>query len=88
MSTIAGSAQAGYVDSPGSLARFNRPRGLAVHPNGDLIVADTENNVIRAISPMGLVRTVGRLTDRPAAVTVAPNGDVYVLVRHALLRGR
>lgn len=52
------------------------------------MVADTENHVIRAISPLGLVRTLGRLNDRPSGVTVAPNGDVYVLVRHALLRGR
>ena len=88
LSTIAGTSAAGYVDMPGRAARFNHPLGLALHPNGELLVADTENNVIRAVSPLGLVRTVGRLTDRPSAVAAAPNGDVYVLVRHALLRGR
>lgn len=88
LQTLAGSDTPGFVDGPAAVARFNGPLGLASAPNGDLYVADTENNAIRVLTTAGLVRTVGRLTDRPAAVSVAPNGDVYVLVRHALLRGR
>lgn len=86
--TLAGGATAGFVDGPAGVARFNLPLGLAKAPNGDLYIADTENNAIRVLTTAGVVRTVGRLTDRPAAVAVAPNGDVFVLVRHALLRGR
>ncbi|MDP1916731.1 MAG: hypothetical protein Q8L14_10815 [Myxococcales bacterium] len=86
--TLAGGATAGFVDGPAGIARFNGPLGLTKAPNGDLYIADTENNAIRVLTTAGVVRTVGRLTDRPAAVAVAPNGDVFVLVRHALLRGR
>jgi hypothetical protein len=86
--TLAGAAERGYVDGPAALARFDGPLGLARAPNGDLYIADTENNAVRVLTMAGQVRTVGRLTDRPAGITIAPNGDVYVLVRHALLRGR
>ena len=88
LQTLAGSAAQGFVDGAASNARFNRPLSMSRAPNGDLYIADTENNAIRVLTPAGRVRTVGRLTDRPAAVAVAPNGDVFVLVRHALLRGR
>lgn len=88
LETLAGAATPGFVDGPAPSARFNGPLGLALAPNGDLYVADTENNAIRVLTSAGQVRTVGRLTDRPSGIAVAPNGDVYVLVRHALLRGR
>lgn len=55
----------GLVDGPGSVARFARPRGLAVDPLGNLFVADGfrwntghRNNVIRRITPAGIVDTV------------------------------
>lgn len=88
LQTLAGSSTKGFVDGAASSARFNLPLSMNRAPNGDLYIADTENNAIRVLTPSGQVRTVGRLTDRPAAVAVAPNGDVFVLVRHALLRGR
>lgn len=88
LQTLAGSSTKGFVDGVASSARFNQPLSMNRAPNGDLYIADTENNAIRVLTAAGQVRTVGRLTDRPAAVAVAPNGDVFVLVRHALLRGR
>lgn len=88
LQTLAGSDTPGFVDGPAAVARFNGPLGLAMAPNGDLYIADTENNAIRVLTAAGVVRTVGWLTDRPSAVAIAANGDVYVLVRHALLRGR
>jgi len=54
---IAGSGQAGYFDSDDAYeARFNNPQGLAVIKNADgvvqaILVADTDNNVIRRILP-------------------------------------
>ncbi len=88
LQTLAGALTKGFVDGAASSARFNQPLSMNRAPNGDLYIADTENNAIRVLTPSGQVRTVGRLTDRPAGVAVAPNGDVFVLVRHALLRGR
>ena len=41
----------GSVDGPGSVARFNSPRGIAVGGDGRLYVADTGNNTVRTGVP-------------------------------------
>lgn len=48
VTTIAGSTE-GYFDGIGSVAKFNKPRGLA-YRNGYLLVADTYNHLIRQIN--------------------------------------
>ncbi len=40
----------GLVDGSSLRARFNRPSGLAFDSNGELLVADSENRVLRRIS--------------------------------------
>ena len=49
VSTVAGGAGAGFVNGPLSTAKFMYPRGVAVASTGQLVVADTENHVIRVI---------------------------------------
>ena len=56
VSTIAGSGSEGflngdYADGSGADARFNRPQGIAVDVNGNIYVADYNNNKIRKITP-------------------------------------
>jgi DNA-binding beta-propeller fold protein YncE len=55
--TLAGGAR-GYRDGPGTAARFGGRAGLAVDPQGNVLVADTYTNRIRRVSPSGLVSTV------------------------------
>jgi sugar lactone lactonase YvrE len=58
VTTFAGSGAAGQADSTGTLASFNGPSGIAVDKKGNLYVADTYNNVIRKITPAGVVSTI------------------------------
>lgn len=92
VTTLAGSGSTGSLDGVGTSARFSSPKGVAVDSAGNVYVADSANHKIRKISPAGEVTTLagsGLLgsTDgagisaefrSPAAVAVAPNGNIYV----------
>jgi len=59
VTTLAGSAgKVGHANGPGSAARFDTPRGVAVDSAGHVYVADTDNRSIRKITPGGEVTTL------------------------------
>jgi len=84
----------GFEDGPGSTARFLGPTGLALLPDGRLVVADTGNHRIRLIDTDAahLVTTLagdGQPGGRdgpgakarfrsPTGVAVGPDGSIYV----------
>ncbi len=81
VSTLAGLAgNVGSADGNGAAARFWNPQGLAVDGTGNVYVADTGNNLIRKISPMGQVTTIaglagsGRVRGRTQARQARFNG--------------
>ena len=54
VTTLAGLAgSAGTNDGAGNAARFNYPGGVAVDSAGNLYVADTANDTIREVTPVG-----------------------------------
>ncbi|MES2388083.1 MAG: T9SS type A sorting domain-containing protein [Bacteroidota bacterium] len=59
VSTFAGStaATSGYTNANGTSARFDRPYNLAFDAAGNLYVAEYGNEVIRKITPAGVVST-------------------------------
>ncbi|PWU07435.1 MAG: hypothetical protein C5B51_10055 [Terriglobia bacterium] len=54
ITTIAGRSASGYAGDGGlaTNARLNFPQGVAVGPNGTIYIADTQNNVIRLLTPL------------------------------------
>ncbi len=62
VSTIAGLAgNNGANNGAGSLARFNKPQGVAVAADGSVYVGDTGNHTIRKIAPDGVVSMIAGL---------------------------
>jgi sugar lactone lactonase YvrE len=92
--TVAGAAGSfSYADGVGTAARFNTPTGIAVDSGDNLYVADKGNNVIRKITPFGVVTTLAGSQlnsgtqdgvgtnawfNAPAEVSVDADGNVYV----------
>ena len=62
VTTLAGlTGVSGSTDGPGSAARFNNPRGVAVDSAGSVYVADSGNHTIRKVTSAGLVSTLAGL---------------------------
>ena len=92
VSTFAGTGIAGAADGKDT-ATFNAPMGVAVDQSGNVYVADYENDLIRKITPGGLVSTlagksgVSGLVDGadtaarfnlPESLAVDGDGNIYV----------
>ena len=88
-SVVAGSFE-GYGDTgdggPATSASLYSPAGLAVDAQGDLFIADTQDNVVREVTPNGNMQriagngTAGYSGDRGAAVDAELNGPESVAV--------
>ena len=80
VSTLAGSADAGYVDGARKVARFSNPVNVAFH-DGTVYVADFDNSKLRAIDATTHVTTtvlVQQGFQRPFGMAFAPDGTFYV----------
>lgn len=92
VSTLAGSGSPGFLEGFGTSAQFDFPTGITVDPNGNIYVADANNNRIRLISPSGNVSTFAGNTDgtffddtgifarfnSPRDVVSDSDGNIYV----------
>lgn len=98
--TLAGNGTPGYVEGEGLAAKLFGPAGIALHPSGDLFVADTDNHVIRRIKPDGTVSTVAGIKEDgyadgigaaarfsyPMALAIVKTGIIYITDKNSRVR--
>lgn len=82
VTTLAGNpGSPGWVDGTGSGAQLQKPRGISIRSNGDLVVADTGNSCLRIVTSVGVVTTVteigGGTLSNPYGVAVGPS-DLFI----------
>ena len=92
VTTLAGSGIGGILNGAGATAEFHSPSGVAADVSGNIYIADTYNNMIRKITPAGIVSTLagyvytgyldGSGTNArfyyPRGVAVDASGNIYV----------
>ena len=93
VSTLAGSGSIGSNNGLGSSASFWEPDGLALDALGNVYVADGSNNLIRKITPGGLVSTfagsgvqglangtgTSAAFNNPWGITIDAAGNIFVV---------
>ncbi|MBV8494352.1 MAG: hypothetical protein JO162_12855, partial [Alphaproteobacteria bacterium] len=96
INTVAGTTGRGYSGDgrPALQAVFDAPKEMAIDPDGNILIVDTENHSIRLIDrATGIVTTIagGRKgaggdggpadkagLDRPHGAVVGPDGAIYI----------
>lgn len=92
ITTISGGVVSGHLDGQGTAATFLMPQGITIDAAGNFYIADTENHLIRKMTPAGLVSTLagsgmdGNVNGngkeasfvKPTGICVDKAGNVYV----------
>ncbi|HEY1558573.1 MAG TPA: hypothetical protein VGF94_27305 [Kofleriaceae bacterium] len=79
VSTLAGSGDPAYIDGDRDIARFSNPTGVAFGPDGNVYVADFDNNKIRVVASDGTTSTlIAQLGfEKPFAVVFDKSGTLW-----------
>ena len=66
ISTVAGTGVAGYSGDggPAVKAQLNMPYGILLDNDDNLLIADSDNNVLRKVGPDGIIRTIAGTGER------------------------
>ncbi|WP_295433562.1 PKD domain-containing protein [uncultured Thiodictyon sp.] len=96
ITTVAGNGQKGFSGDggPATAASLRYPIGVAVRPDGSLLIADAGNNRIRGVGPDGRITTVagngqagffgdggpatGASLSQPGGMAVGPDGSLLI----------
>jgi len=83
VTTVAGTAGAGFNDGNVATARFNTPTAVGIDNAGNLYVSDAQNGAIRKITPGGMVSTVATGLSYPRELRVDGTGNIYVVEQNS-----
>jgi hypothetical protein len=74
ITTVAGLGEPGYTGDggPAIAARLHGPYGIFAHPRFGLLIADSENNVVRQVDSTGTIRTLAGTGHRGLAGDEGP----------------
>ena len=80
VTTIAGNGNIGSLNGAAVNATFFAPYDVSLASDGTLYIADSGNQLIRKLSPNGIVSTTtgGNSFSTSRSIAVAPNGTIYV----------
>ena len=81
VSTVGDANAVGFVDGTGTDARFGRITGMTVNASGYLYVSDADFNVIRIVSPDGVVTSLAETAGKisyPAALVLDSLNNLFV----------
>ena len=85
VSSVAGSGTPSYADGSGSNARLNHPQSVTIDFSGNTIVADTNNQRLRKVTPVGGTTYV-RLLSLASEVRIGNDGVQGVLRNDVLMK--
>lgn len=78
LTRLTGANGLGFTNGASNVAQFQYPTGVAVDSGGNVYVGDTYNNVVRKVSPLGVVSTFATGFNLPGGVVVDSSGNVFV----------
>ncbi|MCU0446283.1 MAG: hypothetical protein MUE85_15355 [Microscillaceae bacterium] len=80
VTTFVGSttAQEGSTDATGTAARFRGISDIAIDTQGNLYVADGNNNKVRKVTPAGVVTTLATPSNGIRGIFISPQGTLYI----------
>ncbi|EFC45632.1 NHL repeat domain-containing protein [Naegleria gruberi] len=78
--TIAGTGIAGYNGEGmlSNMTKMNSPSGIAVLSTGEIIFADTFNNLVRMINLQGIVSIFSSNVSAPVGIAVNSKDEIYI----------
>jgi sugar lactone lactonase YvrE len=80
INTLVGTSQSRHYNTsddggPASRATLFQPKGMFITPDGTLYISDSDENLIRKVTPDGIIHTIAGDTAAAAANNTAPNAE-------------
>jgi hypothetical protein len=83
--TLAGFPSQGSADGSAATAQFFAPQGVAVDPEGNVYVADSDNSTIREISAGGQVTTIAGQAGTPGYLDGTSTNALFFLPKSVVM---